>query len=116
MCASHVCPWFSLVFFWGGDQLVVVVVGDGSRSALWRLCLGAISRCPSAAPHKPPSPLPSPTLLLQSVAWLESFLATFKGTVVAITHDRYFLDNVAGWILELDRGQGIPFEGNYSGG
>jgi len=50
----------------------------------------------------------------QSVAWLERFLYDFKGTVVAITHDRYFLDNVAGWILELDQGQGIPFEGNYS--
>mmetsp|Transcript_19916 Transcript_19916/g.43567 ORF Transcript_19916/g.43567 Transcript_19916/m.43567 type:complete len:675 (-) Transcript_19916:182-2206(-) len=49
-----------------------------------------------------------------SVAWLERFLADFQGTVVAVTHDRYFLDNVAGWILELDRGQGIPFEGNYS--
>ena len=48
------------------------------------------------------------------MAWLEQFLATFPGTVVAITHDRYFLDNVAGWILELDRGEGIPFEGNYS--
>ena len=45
---------------------------------------------------------------------LERFLAEFKGTVGAVTHDRYFLDNVAGWILELDRGQGIPFEGNYS--
>ena len=50
----------------------------------------------------------------QSVAWLERFLADFPGTVVAVTHDRFFLDNVAGWILELDRGQGIPFEGNYS--
>lgn len=49
-----------------------------------------------------------------SVAWLERFLHTFPGTVVAITHDRYFLDNVAGWILELDRGKGIPYEGNYS--
>jgi len=49
-----------------------------------------------------------------SVAWLERFLADFRGTVVAITHDRYFLDNVAGWILELDQGKGIPFEGNYS--
>lgn len=49
-----------------------------------------------------------------SVAWLERYLFEFKGTVVAITHDRYFLDNVAGWILELDQGQGIPFEGNYS--
>lgn len=50
-----------------------------------------------------------------SVAWLEHFLHDFPGTVVAITHDRYFLDNVAGWILELDRGAGIPYEGNYSG-
>ena len=49
-----------------------------------------------------------------SVAWLEKFLHTYTGTVVAITHDRYFLDNVAGWILELDRGRGIPYEGNYS--
>jgi ATP-binding cassette ChvD family protein len=68
--------------------------------------------------------LSSPDLLLldeptnhldaESVAWLERFLADYKGTVVAITHDRYFLDNVAGWILELDRGRGIPFQGNYS--
>jgi len=49
-----------------------------------------------------------------SVAWLERFLAAFAGTVVAVTHDRYFLDSCAGWILELDRGQGLPFEGNYS--
>ncbi|HET7308107.1 MAG TPA: energy-dependent translational throttle protein EttA [Gammaproteobacteria bacterium] len=49
-----------------------------------------------------------------SVAWLEHFLGEYKGTVVAVTHDRYFLDNVAGWILELDRGHGIPWEGNYS--
>jgi ATP-binding cassette ChvD family protein len=58
---------------------------------------------------------PTNHLDAESVAWLERFLADFPGTVVAITHDRYFLDNVAGWILELDRGQGIPFEGNYSG-
>ena len=49
-----------------------------------------------------------------SVAWLERFLADYKGTVVAVTHDRYFLDNVAGWILELDRGRGLPYEGNYT--
>jgi energy-dependent translational throttle protein EttA len=69
--------------------------------------------------------LSSPSLLLldeptnhldaESVAWLERFLADYAGTVVAVTHDRYFLDNVAGWILELDRGRGIPYEGNYSG-
>ena len=49
-----------------------------------------------------------------SVAWLERFLDDYKGTVVAVTHDRYFLDNVAGWILELDRGRGLPYEGNYT--
>ncbi|QFU02672.1 putative ABC transporter ATP-binding protein [Halomonas sp. THAF5a] len=58
---------------------------------------------------------PTNHLDAESVAWLERFLHDYSGTVVAITHDRYFLDNVAGWILELDRGQGIPFEGNYSG-
>jgi energy-dependent translational throttle protein EttA len=58
---------------------------------------------------------PTNHLDAESVAWLERFLKDYPGTVVAITHDRYFLDNVAGWILELDRGQGIPYEGNYSG-
>ncbi len=57
---------------------------------------------------------PTNHLDAESVAWLERFLAEYPGTVVAITHDRYFLDNVAGWILELDRGSGIPWEGNYS--
>jgi energy-dependent translational throttle protein EttA len=57
---------------------------------------------------------PTNHLDAESVAWLERHLAEFKGTVVAVTHDRYFLDNVAGWILELDRGAGIPYEGNYS--
>jgi len=57
---------------------------------------------------------PTNHLDAESVAWLERFLQEFDGTVVAITHDRYFLDNVAGWILELDRGHGIPWEGNYS--
>ena len=58
---------------------------------------------------------PTNHLDAESVAWLEHFLENYKGMVVAVTHDRYFLDNVAGWILELDRGQAIPFEGNYSG-
>src|SRR5207237_5392756 len=68
--------------------------------------------------------LRSPDLLLldeptnhldaESVAWLERFLNEYKGTVVAVTHDRYFLDNAAEWILELDRGEGIPGKGNYS--
>ena len=57
---------------------------------------------------------PTNHLDAESIAWLERYLHDFKGTVVAVTHDRYFLDNVAGWILELDRGQGIPYEGNYS--
>jgi len=57
---------------------------------------------------------PTNHLDAESIAWLERFLQEYPGTVVAITHDRYFLDNVAGWILELDRGQGIPWEGNYS--
>jgi ATP-binding cassette ChvD family protein len=57
---------------------------------------------------------PTNHLDASSVQWLEQFLASFKGTVVAVTHDRYFLDNVAGWILELDRGKGYPYEGNYS--
>jgi sulfate-transporting ATPase len=58
---------------------------------------------------------PTNHLDAESVAWLERHLRDYKGTVVAITHDRYFLDNVAGWILELDRGRGIPYQGNYSG-
>src|SRR5436189_182112 len=58
---------------------------------------------------------PTNHLDAESVAWLERHLAEFKGCVVAVTHDRYFLDNVAGWILELDRGRGIPYEGNYTG-
>lgn len=57
---------------------------------------------------------PTNHLDAESVAWLERYLAEFPGTVIAVTHDRYFLDNVAGWILELDRGEGIPWEGNYS--
>src|SRR5207342_464173 len=57
---------------------------------------------------------PTNHLDAESVAWLERFLRDYSGTVVAITHDRYFLDNVAGWILELDHGRGLPFQGNYS--
>jgi ATPase subunit of ABC transporter with duplicated ATPase domains len=57
---------------------------------------------------------PTNHLDAESVHWLEQHLAQYKGTVIAVTHDRYFLDNVAGWILELDRGEGIPWKGNYS--
>ncbi|HET9093998.1 MAG TPA: ATP-binding cassette domain-containing protein, partial [Solirubrobacteraceae bacterium] len=58
---------------------------------------------------------PTNHLDAESVAWLERHLQEYRGTIVAVTHDRYFLDNVAGWILELDRGRGIPYQGNYSG-
>ena len=80
--------------------------GERRRVALCRLLL-----------QKPDMLLldePTNHLDAESVAWLERFLHDYEGTVVAITHDRYFLDNVAGWILELDRGEGIPWEGNYS--
>ncbi|GGB00045.1 energy-dependent translational throttle protein EttA [Agarivorans gilvus] len=80
--------------------------GERRRVALCRLLL-----------EKPDMLLldePTNHLDAESVAWLERFLHDYEGTVVAVTHDRYFLDNVAGWILELDRGEGIPWEGNYS--
>lgn len=57
---------------------------------------------------------PTNHLDAESVEWLEQHLHQYPGTVICVTHDRYFLDNVAGWILELDRGEGIPWEGNYS--
>jgi ATP-binding cassette ChvD family protein len=80
--------------------------GEKRRVALCRLLLQ----------HPDMLLLDEPTnhLDAESIAWLERFLAEYPGTVVAVTHDRYFLDNVAGWILELDRGRGIPWEGNYS--
>ena len=89
------------------DQVVDELSGgERRRVALCRLLLG-----------KPDLLLldePTNHLDAESVAWLERHLAEYAGTVVAVTHDRYFLDNVAGWILELDRGKGIPYEGNYS--
>jgi len=90
-----------------GDASVSVLSGgEKRRVALCRLLL------------KEPDVLlldePTNHLDAETVAWLEQHLARYKGTVIAVTHDRYFLDNVAGWILELDRGEGIPFEGNYS--
>jgi ATP-binding cassette ChvD family protein len=80
--------------------------GERRRVALCRLLL--------SSPDMLILDEPTNHLDAESVAWLERFLKDFPGTVVAVTHDRYFLDNVAGWILELDRGQGIPWEGNYS--
>jgi len=80
--------------------------GERRRVALCRLLL--------SAPDMLLLDEPTNHLDAESVAWLERFLAEFPGTVVAVTHDRYFLDNVAGWILELDRGHGIPWQGNYS--
>ena len=81
--------------------------GEKRRVALCRLLL--------SAPDMLLLDEPTNHLDAESVAWLQRFLHDFPGTVVTITHDRYFLDEVAGWILELDRGQGIPYEGNYSG-
>ncbi len=81
--------------------------GERRRVALCRLLL--------RAPDLLLLDEPTNHLDAESVAWLETHLSEYRGTIVAITHDRYFLDNVAGWILELDRGRGIPYEGNYSG-
>jgi ATP-binding cassette ChvD family protein len=90
-----------------GDRDVETLSGgERRRVALCRLLL--------SAPDLLLLDEPTNHLDAESVLWLERFLADYKGTVVAVTHDRYFLDNVAGWILELDRGRGIPFRGNYS--
>jgi len=96
--ALRLPPWDSSVVHLSG--------GEKRRVALCRLLL---SRPDMLLLDEPTNHLDA-----ESVFWLERFLADFNGTVVAVTHDRYFLDNVAGWILELDRGEGFPFEGNYS--
>jgi sulfate-transporting ATPase len=91
----------------GDAEVTTLSGGERRRVALCRLLL-----------QKPDLLLldePTNHLDAESVAWLQRFLHDYKGTVVTVTHDRYFLDDVAGWILELDRGQGIPYEGNYSG-
>jgi len=90
-----------------GDRDVTTLSGgERRRVALCRLLL--------SAPDLLLLDEPTNHLDAESVAWLERHLESYKGTVMAVTHDRYFLDNVAGWILELDRGKGIPFQGNYS--
>ncbi len=91
----------------GDADVTTLSGGERRRVALCRLLL---SRPDLLLLDEPTNHLDA-----ESVAWLERFLRDYAGTVVAITHDRYFLDNVAGWILELDRGRGFPFEGNYSG-
>ncbi|MGM0984633.1 MAG: energy-dependent translational throttle protein EttA [Pseudomonadota bacterium] len=96
--ALRLPPWDARVSHLSG--------GERRRVALCRLLL--------SSPDMLLLDEPTNHLDAESVAWLERFLHDYSGTVVAVTHDRYFLDNVAGWILELDRGQGIPFEGNYS--
>ena len=88
------------------QQIATLSGGEKRRVALCRLLL--------SNPDMLLLDEPTNHLDAESIAWLERYLHDFKGTVVAVTHDRYFLDNVAGWILELDRGQGIPYEGNYS--
>ncbi len=90
----------------GEQDVTTLSGGERRRVALCRLLL--------SQPDLLLLDEPTNHLDAESVAWLERFLQDYKGTVVAITHDRYFLDNVAGWILELDRGHGIPWQGNYS--
>ena len=90
----------------GDADVTTLSGGERRRVALCRLLL--------TAPDLLLLDEPTNHLDAESVAWLERHLEDYKGTVVAVTHDRYFLDNVAGWILELDRGRGIPFKGNYS--
>ena len=90
----------------GEADVATISGGERRRVALCRLLL--------SEPDMLLLDEPTNHLDAESVAWLERFLAEFKGTVVAVTHDRYFLDNVAKWILELDRGAGIPWEGNYT--
>jgi energy-dependent translational throttle protein EttA len=90
----------------GDAEVMTLSGGERRRVALCRLLL--------QAPDLLLLDEPTNHLDAESVAWLERHLEQYKGTVVAVTHDRYFLDNVAGWILELDRGHGIPFKGNYS--
>src|SRR5438874_2297249 len=101
----------------GKSSLLRIMAGDADVANLSGGERRRVALCRLLLSHPDLLLLDEPTnhLDAESVAWLERFLQDYSGTVVAITHDRYFLDNVAGWILELDRGRGFPFEGNYSG-
>src|SRR5947209_5955450 len=110
----------------GGENtdLQLEIAADALRLAPWDAVMGKLSGGEKRRVALCRMLLSKPDMLLldeptnhldaESVDWLEQFLQRFSGTVVAVTHDRYFLDNAAGWILELDRGYGIPWEGNYS--
>jgi energy-dependent translational throttle protein EttA len=116
----------SIVQAWDADNLenTMEIAADALRLPPWESSIDTLSggekrrvalcRLLLSRPDMLLLDEPTNHLDAESVYWLERFLADFNGTVVAVTHDRYFLDNVAGWILELDRGEGIPFEGNYS--
>src|SRR5439155_981122 len=123
--------WLS---FFPGAKIGVIGPNGAGKSTLLRIMAGQDKEVMGTAHPDPkvrvgflpqePELVEKPDLLLldeptnhldaESVAWLEQHLKEYPGTVVSITHDRYFLDNVAGWILELDKGEGVPWKGNYS--
>jgi len=116
----------AIVFAQDGDELEqqLEIAADALRLPPWEMKIGPLSggekrrvalcRLLLSKPHMLLLDEPTNHLDAESVEWLENFLVRFPGTVVAVTHDRYFLDNAAEWILELDRGRGIPWKGNYS--
>ena len=100
-----------------GDGCSALSAAGNSSCRFFRVAKSGASRLCRLLLQKPDILLldePTNHLDAESVAWLEHHIQQYAGTVIAVTHDRYFLDNVAGWILELDRGHGIPWEGNYS--